>query len=41
MTPEELTLHRERLPFHLTALETILTKGVPEAQKLTNRKTSP
>ena len=38
MTSDELTLHKEKLPFHLAALETILLKGVPEAQNLTNRK---
>ena len=41
MTPEELTLHKDKLPFHLTGLETILLKGVPEAQNLINRKPSP
>ena len=41
MTPEELTLLKEKLPFHLRALETILLRGVAEAQNLTNKKTSP
>jgi PTH1 family peptidyl-tRNA hydrolase len=41
MTPEELTLHKEKLPNYLSGLETILLKGVVEAQNLTNRKTSP
>lgn len=40
MTPEELTLLKDRLPFHLRALETILLRGVAEAQNLTNKKTS-
>ena len=41
MTPEELTLLKEKLPLHLDAVGNILSRGVAEAQKLTNKKTSP
>lgn len=41
MTDEELTLLKEKLPSHLSGLETFLTRGFAEAQKLTNRKGTP
>lgn len=41
MTPEEQTLHHAQLQNHLAALETLIVKGVAEAQNTTNRKKSP
>lgn len=41
MTNEEQTLHHARIPLHLAALETMIVKGVAEAQNTTNRKKSP
>lgn len=41
MTDEELTLLKEKLPHHLGSIELLLTRGLAEAQKLTNKKGTP
>lgn len=40
MTNDEQTLHHAQLQHHLAALETLILKGVHEAQNTTNRKKS-